>query len=88
MFTKNRDDKVRRKRRDSFKKRMGKKKCRFCVEKLDIDYKDANLLRGFVSDRGKILSGRITGVCARHQRRVTQAIKRARILAFLPFSNM
>lgn len=88
MFIKNKDDRVRRKKRDSFKKKMGKKKCRFCVEKLDIDYKDANLLRGFVSDRGKILNSRITGVCAKHQRKVSQAIKRARIIAFLPFTNI
>lgn len=75
-------------RRMDFRKRLRRKRCRFCVDKSEIDYKDSNLLRSFISERGKILSGRITGVCARHQHKVSQAIKRARILAFLPFSNV
>ena len=69
-------------------KRFIKKHCRFCADKIEIDYKDANLLRSFISERGKILSGRITGVCTKHQRRVDQAIKRARAIAFLPYSNV
>ena len=76
------------KRRGVFRKRMIRRKCKFCVEPVDIDYKDVNLMRSFVSERGKLLAGRITGVCAKHQRRVTQAVKRARILALLPFSNI
>ena len=61
--------------------------CAFCVDKVDkIDYKDVNLLRRFVSDTGQINSRRRTGTCARHQRRVTEAIKRARFLALLPYT--
>ena len=64
-----------------------KRTCRFCDEKLKvIDYKDERLLRRYVNDRGKIIPKRITGVCARHQRELTQAIKRARHLALLPFT--
>jgi small subunit ribosomal protein S18 len=65
-----------------------KKVCRFCVDKIDfIDYKKADLLASFIRDRGKILPRRITGTCARHQRWVTVAIKRARNIALLPFST-
>lgn len=61
--------------------------CAFCVDKIDkIDYKDINLLRRFVSDTGQIDSRRRTGTCARHQRRVTKAVKRARFLALLPYT--
>jgi small subunit ribosomal protein S18 len=61
--------------------------CTFCVDKIDnIDYKDINLLRRFVSDQGQIDSRRRTGTCARHQRRLTVAIKRARFLALLPYT--
>jgi small subunit ribosomal protein S18 len=61
--------------------------CTFCVDKIeDIDYKDVNLLRRFVSDQGHIDSRRRTGTCARHQRRLTLAIKRARELALLPYT--
>ncbi len=61
--------------------------CTFCVDKIDnIDYKDINLLRRFVSDTGQIDSRRRTGTCAKHQRRVTRAIKRARYLALLPYT--
>jgi small subunit ribosomal protein S18 len=62
-----------------------KKVCRFCTQKLKIDYKDIDVLRRFVTERGKILPRRITGTCAKHQRAVAEAIKRARILAMLPF---
>jgi len=63
-----------------------KKYCKFCHEKIDyIDYKDVDLLRRFVPERGKILPRRMTGNCAFHQRRLAVAIKRARILALLPF---
>jgi len=68
--------------------RRKKKTCRFCREKLKvIDYKDERLLRRYVTDRGKIIPRRITGNCARHQRELTQAIKRARHLALLPFAT-
>ena len=62
-----------------------KKICRFCSKKLKIDYKDADSLRHFITERGKILPRRITGTCAKHQRALAAAIKQARILALLPF---
>ncbi len=58
--------------------------CVFCAEKTPIDYKNIALIQRFVSDRGKIVPRRRTGVCARHQRRLAQAIKRSRFLALLP----
>ena len=69
--------------------RKGRKKvCVFCVDKVnDLDYKDISKLRRFISERAKILPRRVTGTCACHQRNLTQAIKRARHLALLPFSN-
>ena len=67
--------------------RKGRKKvCAFCVDKIqDIDYKDTLRLRRYLSDRGKIVPRRVTGTCARHQRQLTTAIKRARHLAFLHY---
>ena len=62
------------------------KVCMFCADKTAIDYKNASLLLRFVSDRGKIVPRRRTGVCAKHQRSLAQAIKRARYLAMLPAS--
>ncbi|MDR3122470.1 MAG: 30S ribosomal protein S18 [Treponema sp.] len=62
-----------------------KKVCKFCAQKLKIDYKDADVLRRFITERGKILPRRITGTCAKHQRTLALAIKRARIIALLPF---
>ncbi|MBI2980787.1 MAG: 30S ribosomal protein S18 [Deltaproteobacteria bacterium] len=63
-----------------------KRSCRFCADyKIVIDYKEAKLLLPFTTDRAKIVPRRMTGNCAYHQRRVTEAIKRARILALLPF---
>ena len=63
-----------------------KKKCRFCKDKVSqINYKDVQVLRRMVTERGKILPSRITGTCARHQRQLSRAIKRARHLAMLPF---
>ena len=62
-----------------------KKVCKFCIQKLKIDYKDADTLRRFITERGKILPRRITGTCAKHQRALALAIKRARIIALLPF---
>ena len=64
-----------------------KKVCKFCAEKIDaISYRDQRLLQGFVAERGKIVPRRLTGVCTKHQRRLTRAIKQARNIALLPFS--
>ena len=66
--------------------RKRKKACVFCVEKVDsIDYKDVAKLRKFISERGKILPRRISGTCAKHQRELNTAIKRARQAALLPY---
>ena len=67
--------------------RKGRKKvCAFCVDKVDnISYKDVAKLRRDMSERAKIVPRRVTGTCARHQRQLTTAIKRARHLAFLPY---
>jgi len=67
--------------------RKGRRKvCGFCVDKLTyIDYKDTNRLRKFITERGKIMPRRMSGVCAKHQRDLAIAIKRARIVALLPY---
>ena len=66
--------------------RYRRKFCRFCYNKnTKIYYRDAHVLEGFITERGKILPRRITGTCARHQRELTRAIKQARILSILPF---
>lgn len=62
-----------------------KKVCRFCAQKAKIDYKDSDGLRRFTTERGKILPRRITGTCAKHQRRLALEIKRARAICLLPF---
>ncbi|MBQ7597388.1 MAG: 30S ribosomal protein S18 [Clostridia bacterium] len=65
-----------------------RKVCAFCVEQAEtIDYKDVAKLRKFTSDRAKILPRRVTGTCARHQRALTVAIKRARQLALMPYTS-
>jgi small subunit ribosomal protein S18 len=64
-----------------------KKVCKFCTEKIDaISYRDVRLLQGFVAERGKIVPRRLTGVCTRHQRRVSLAIKQSRNIALLAFA--
>ena len=64
-----------------------RKVCRFCVDRvIDIDYKNTTILRNFVTERGKIISARSTGNCAKHHRMLTRAVKRARNLALLPFA--
>jgi small subunit ribosomal protein S18 len=64
---------------------MRRKKCKFCQDKVeDIDYKDIARLRKFITDRGKILPNRISATCAKHQRQVCTAIKRARHILLLP----
>ncbi|HHZ01087.1 MAG TPA: 30S ribosomal protein S18 [Sedimentibacter sp.] len=68
------------------RKRPRKKVCQFCQEKAThIDYKDLSKLKKYTTERGKILPRRITGACAKHQRMVTRAIKRARSIALLPY---
>lgn len=69
--------------------RKGRKKvCSFCVDKVEtIDYKDVNKLNKYTSDRAKILPRRVTGTCAKHQRELTTAIKRARIIALMPYTS-
>ena len=69
--------------------RKGRKKvCSFCVDRVEsIDYKDIARLRRYVSERAKILSRRVTGTCAHHQRELTVAIKRARHIALLPYTS-
>lgn len=63
-----------------------RKVCEFCVNKIQhIDYKDVNRLRRFTSERGKILPRRMTGTCAKHQRQLSTAIKRARTIALMPY---
>ncbi len=74
-----------------FKKRGGfhrkRKVCAFCGKNNTVDYKDAATLHKFISESGKILPRRITGTCATHQREVTTAVKRARHLAILPYTE-
>ena len=75
------EDKSARKGKTFFRKKV----CRFCANKAKIDYKDADGLKRFTTERGKILPRRITGTCAKHQRDLTVAIKRARNICLLPF---
>lgn len=66
-----------------------KRYCRFCTEKIDtVDYKDIKRLEHFIRDRGKIVSTRSSGNCAKHQRMVTEAIKKARFISLLPYSRV
>jgi small subunit ribosomal protein S18 len=81
------NEKIKRSER-SPRPRKRKKVCVFCTEKIfDIDYKDAVKLRRFISERAKILPRRSTGTCAKHQRQLTEAIKRARHIALLPSTS-
>ncbi|GBD96635.1 MAG TPA: 30S ribosomal protein S18 [Nitrospirae bacterium] len=69
-----------------YRRYQRRKYCRFCADKVDlIDYKDMKTLRNYVTERGKIIAGRMTGNCAKHQRALTRAVKRARTIALLPF---
>lgn len=76
------------KRREKFtptKKRF----CRFCVDRArKIDYKDIKLLEAFIREKGKIISTRFSGNCAKHQRRITEAIKKARFISLLPYTRV
>ena len=80
-----REDEARNGRNGKGKTFFKKKVCRFCANKSKIDYKEADVLRRFMTERGKILPRRITGTSLKYQRRVAQAVKRARHLALLPF---
>ena len=81
-MSEDRGDRVRRPRG----RKPRRKVCQFCVEKVAyIDYKDVTRLRRFTSERGKILPRRMTGTCAKHQRQLSTAIKRARIIALMPY---
>ena len=81
-MSEDRGDRVRRPRG----RKPRRKVCQFCVEKVQhIDYKDVMRLRRFTSERGKILPRRMTGTCAKHQRQLSTAIKRARIIALMPY---
>jgi small subunit ribosomal protein S18 len=76
-------------RGDRDKKRpVGRRKqCKFCAdEAIKIDYKDASLLKYFITDRGKLVPRRLTGNCARHQREISVAVNRARMIALMPFA--
>lgn len=71
-----------------YKKPSKKKVCAFCVDKTEvIDYKDANKLKKYITEKGKIIPRRQTGTCSTHQRELATAIKRARIMALLPFKG-
>lgn len=71
-----------------FKKAPRRKVCAFCQEKVEsIDYKDVARLKKYVAEGGKILPRRMTGTCAKHQRALAYAIKRARVMALLPFKE-
>ena len=77
--------KVKKKKKTFFRRR---KVCRFCADKMDtVDYKDVRFLQQYIVERAKILPRRISGTCAKHQRIVQQAIKRARHLALLPYTS-
>jgi small subunit ribosomal protein S18 len=68
------------------RRRFRRKVCRFCADKgVSIDYKALQVLSNFITERGKIMPSRITGTCARHQRKLTTAIKRARTASLLPY---
>ena len=79
-------EKERVERTDRRNRKSRKKVCAFCMDKIEhIDYKDVPRLRRYLSDRAKIIPRRVTGTCARHQRQLTVAVKRARHPAFLPY---
>ncbi|MEI6092152.1 MAG: 30S ribosomal protein S18 [bacterium] len=71
-----------------YKSKTAKRKiCRFCAENIPVDYRNLRMLRSFVTERAKIVPGRISGTCAQHQRELTAAIKRARQLALLAYTS-
>ncbi len=71
-----------------YKSKMAKKKvCRFCTETITVDYKNVRVLKSFITERYKIVPARITGTCARHQRLLNTAVKRARHLSLIPYTS-
>ena len=79
-------ERERTERNDRRNRKSRKKVCAFCMDKIEnIDYKDVPRLKRYLSDRAKIIPRRVTGTCARHQRELTVAIKRARHIALLPY---
>ena len=79
-------ERERTERNDRRNRKSRKKVCAFCMDTIEnIDYKDVPRLKRYLSDRAKIIPRRVTGTCARHQRQLTVAVKRARHLAFLPY---
>lgn len=83
---KKKDDKKNNSSRSLFKRR---KFCRFTAEKIaEVDYKDLNILKEFVSENGKLIPARITGTKARYQRQLSTAVKRARFLALMPYTDL
>jgi small subunit ribosomal protein S18 len=83
---KKKDDKKNSSSRSLFKRR---KFCRFTAEKIpEVDYKDLNILKEFVSENGKLIPARITGTKARYQRQLSTAVKRARFLALMPYTDL
>ncbi len=82
------DNNSRRPRRKSFFYKPRKKVCIFCAKGIDeVDYRDIAKLSRFISEKGKILPRRVTGLCAKHQRQLSVAVKRAREMALLPYSK-
>lgn len=80
-------EKRKRVKKEPLKKRIFKKRpCRFCIDKVDsLDYMDYQKFHRFLTERGKIVPSRISGNCARHQRQLAKAIRKARVMALLPF---
>ena len=86
--TEGKGDRGERGDRGDKKRPVGRRKqCKFCAdEAIKIDYKDASLLKYFITDRGKLVPRRLTGNCARHQREISTAVNRARMIALMPFA--
>jgi small subunit ribosomal protein S18 len=83
-MAKERKEKKKERESKSFKRKY----CKLCLEKIGfVDYKDDKRLGRFITDRGKIVPRRVSGTCSRHQKQITVAVKRARILALLPFTS-
>jgi small subunit ribosomal protein S18 len=79
---------IKNKKRDALLP-MRKKVCRFCADKNRvIDYKEVKLLESFIRERGKILPSRVSGNCAKHQRKITEAVKKARFISLLPYVRL
>jgi len=78
----------RKRKKKGFYRGKSRKVCEFCVEKkLDIDYKNLDLMNKYINDRGKVKPRRATGACAKHQRKITTEIKRAREMALIPYTR-